>query len=355
MPHSSSQGRPLEAKPTIAIIGAGASGIIAMAKTLQESGVEATLFETSSQVGGVWNYRPSSQKRENELCNAFLGKEQTDAWMVDGNVPNAIYDSLHTNLPHPLMAYRDFPYPASLLRTEAGGEVLFPSHDKISQYLALAAKHYNVQARLSTSVLGAEKPAGSSTWTLTIYDQGTKSIATQAFDHVWVANGHYTKRHIPEIAGMAAFPFPIVHSQQYKSPTQAGVVGKRILVIGSSWSGRDLVRETSKHASYVYWSCRAPDQVSPPGTAVAKKIKIVPVVQEFRSDGSVVLADGSVIQVSCVLLATGYLYDFPFLKNQAQYLEQGGKSVRGLSFLQFWRDDPTLCFLGLPRNVISGE
>ena len=71
---------------SVAIIGAGASGLV-FASTLLKDSFNVTVYEKKDEVGGVWNYCPGS---------------------------SAMYSSLRTNLPKEIMAFHpQSPFPAS--------------------------------------------------------------------------------------------------------------------------------------------------------------------------------------------------------------------------------------------------
>jgi dimethylaniline monooxygenase (N-oxide forming) len=48
-------------KPTVVVIGLGASGLVTM-KNLAEEGFDVTGFERSGSIGGVWSYEDTTTK-----------------------------------------------------------------------------------------------------------------------------------------------------------------------------------------------------------------------------------------------------------------------------------------------------
>src|SRR3954469_10266382 len=124
--------------PTVALIGAGSSGIAA-AKALHERGVPFDCFEASDRVGGNW---------------------------VFGNVNgmSSAYRSLHINTSRDRMEYSDFPMPKSYPD--------FPHHSQIAEYFNAYVDHFGFRdkIRFETGVERAERDARTGTWTLTLED-----------------------------------------------------------------------------------------------------------------------------------------------------------------------------------------
>ena len=94
--------------PSVALIGAGSSGIAA-AKALHERGVPFDCFEASDRVGGNW---------------VFGNK----------NGMSSAYSSLHNNTSRDRMEYADFPMPKSLPD--------FPHHLQIAKYFNDYVDHF---------------------------------------------------------------------------------------------------------------------------------------------------------------------------------------------------------------------
>jgi hypothetical protein len=75
-------------------------------------------------------------------------------------------------------------------------------------------------------------------------------------------------------------------------------------------------------------------------------------VTEYRSDGTIVFADGSILQVDKVIYCTGYKPSYPFWDEAAngRPLYDHGADVLINSYQHTFIDDfPTIGFVGLPR------
>jgi aliphatic glucosinolate S-oxygenase len=130
----------------------------------------------------------------------------------------------------------------------------------------------------------------------------------------------------------------------------------RVLVVGSSYSGQDITRELSLVANHVFLSCTNPTTVQLQQATNKEVVTILPQIHQFNQDGSVLMIDGSLIQVSHVIFATGYNYAFPFLlkpnyENQSELITDGNQ-VFDLYLHMYYRHDPSLVFIGLPRQVV---
>lgn len=90
---------------------------------------------------------------------------------------------------------------------------------------------------------------GQTLWTVTYKDLESKVETTKTFDAVVLCNGHYTVGHIPHIPGIESFHGGCIHSHQYRMPEV--YAGKKVCILGASWSGIDIAMEVSQYADKV--------------------------------------------------------------------------------------------------------
>ena len=341
-----------------------ASKLKQLCKEGQETTTTFTVFEATSHLGGVWKYK---EQVEESVRGCKLGVGSP--WIIEGDaLPKAIYSSLKTNLPHILMQFRDVPFDlldhvveqkeqladsACQVNCKRSGQRsdVFVAHADVLDYLCECAEKWDItrNIKFNTSVVNVEK-LESGKWSMELCNQRESKLYKEEFDYVLVANGHFTDTYSPlPIEGLKDFPHPINHSQSYRHPQC--VSGNVVLVVGTSWSGQDLVREMSHYACKVYWSSRSGTVQTIPKTANHKRIEVVGEIAKFNNDGSVKTRDGYEFNVAQVFFATGYLYSFPFL--QQSFFPQSKDHVPNLEMQMFLKSDPTLMFLGLPRNVSS--
>ncbi|KAL0080091.1 hypothetical protein J3Q64DRAFT_1752643 [Phycomyces blakesleeanus] len=346
----------------VAIIGAGPGGLAAAKALRDENAFEnITVFERNNQVGGTWIYSPN--------VNASPAIPSVNALEVDppGQQKNdhvqgsAIYSHLNTNLPTPVMGYRDFPFPKNT--------PLFPSHEHVLKYIQSFADKNQLKPmiRFSTSVVQAEYLQEQKVWRLSLSEQSQGSSLrkeyTEYFDALVVANGHYSVPYIPDIEGLKEVAassiknnIKIQHSRDYREPNE--FKDKTILVIGGGPSALDIVRESSATAKKIYHAVRTENKLS--ARALENQApnchRVTPpkrFIAETGGRSKVECVDGKLLEdIDVVVFATGYLYSFPFLPFEKNNLIIDGQKVLHLYRFLFYIPNPTLAFIGLPIKVV---
>ncbi|ORY61920.1 hypothetical protein BCR35DRAFT_309005 [Leucosporidium creatinivorum] len=371
----------------VAIIGGGASGLVALEEAL-EKGLDAQLYEAREEVGGAWllseNPGPCLTTFDSDGL-AMLKAPDEDS---DGPPPpTPMYPSLKTNVPSTLMEYRSRPFPPTV--------PLFPGPAAIAAYVKDGARSLEHHISLSTRVTRLR-------WT-TKEDGGeqrkwfieTKSTSTPddpptvaQFDFVIVANGHYSKPWIPLIEGLPTWSGEILHSRWYRSAE--AFKDKTVLVLGNGASGYDATRECavsiherrladpSAELPKIYQSARSPSALGipfddPSAPDWAREITVFPPIA--KTEGKrITFVDGRTLEdVDVILFATGYLFSFPFVDTsdapfnkypltkqpplptgeQPNTPSEGGLRVRHLDSRDtFYHPDPTLALICLPYLVI---
>lgn len=303
----------------VAVIGAGAAGLVAARECLRQ-GMDVQVFETADQVGGIWRYTP-------EVEDDLLGQNPKRP------LHGSLYKSLRTNLPAKLMAFRDFPF-------EVGaGESQFVSHERVKSYLENFAGHFDLYpvVRFSTTVESVI-PLNADRWLVRTFD-GREGV----FDAVMVCNGHYAKPRVPKIEGMKHFGGLLMHSHNYRTPES--FEGKRVALFGAAASALDISLEISQVADQVYWCAEEHADID-----VGNEILRCSAPGKFEKQ-SLLLKDGSAVrQLDAFVYATGYHYAFPFL-------EDGIINVVDNWVHPLYRElippaHPTIAFLGLAYAVI---
>jgi len=204
--------------PTVAIIGAGSSGIAA-AKALHERGLEFDCFEASDRVGGNW---------------VFDNK----------NGMSAAYRDLHINTSRDRMQFSDFPMPRSLPD--------FPHHTQIAQYFDDYVDHFGFRDRIrfETAVAHAQQREDG-TWRVTDGDGRTRE-----YDMLVVANGHHWDKRWPEpsFPGSETFEGTQLHAHDYRD--NAFLTAKDVVVLGMGNSAMDIAVESSYVARTTHLAAR---------------------------------------------------------------------------------------------------
>ncbi len=183
---------------SVAIIGAGMSGILA-AHRLNQAGVPFVILEKNSEVGGTW------------WDNTYPGCR------VD--TPNHLYSYSFAQKP-------DWP-------------LFFSPQDVLLDYFRTCAKEFGVydHIRFNTEVLSADFDESSCTWELQVRTEaGTESVAVNA---VVSAVGQLNQPKLPQIKGRDSFAGASFHSARWNHSVD--LAGKRVAVIGTGASALQFV------------------------------------------------------------------------------------------------------------------
>lgn len=351
---------------SVGIIGAGAGGLSA-ARYLLEAGHDVELFEAGSYVGGLW-----VSDNDNGLSVA--------------------YDSLHINSEPLTTAFEGYPFPP--------GTPLFPSHRQVAAYLNAFADDFDIRRRIRfRSRVVSVAPIGDR-WRIELSDGSSRQ-----FDAVVVASGHQGVPAHPEWAD--DFEGEYLHSNSYRTPQ--AFESKRVLVLGVGNSGLDIASDLVPYASETISAARSPVLIMPrmilgvPSARIIAKVArpwipwlvqrtalcaisrvfsgsmeqwgfktpktrthpassptymsyvsyqriVVKPGVEKVSGKTVHFVDGTSAEVDCVIAATGYHIDLPFLA-------EGLAPVTGRRLDAYRRivhpDHPGLYFVGF-FNVSGG-
>ncbi|MBY8875765.1 NAD(P)-binding domain-containing protein [Micromonospora sp. PLK6-60] len=204
------------ARPTAAVIGAGAAGL-ATCKALADAGVDAVCFESGDTVGGLWVY---------------------------GSAGSPAYRTLHLNTSKGRTEFADHPMPAHWPD--------YPDHERVAGWLADYADRFGLRAavRLRHTVEHVA-PTGDGRWT--VRATGPDGPVEVATDAVVVANGHNRVPKPPaDVPGRCAAEQ--LHSHAYRGPEQ--LAGRRVLVVGGGNSAMDIAVDSSYAASRTLLSLR---------------------------------------------------------------------------------------------------
>ncbi|KAK2855755.1 hypothetical protein FQN49_004874 [Arthroderma sp. PD_2] len=346
----------------VAIIGAGACGLVAAKYLLAEQCFEQIeVFEQRSSVGGVWNLTPAEDKDQTvttvpaEDPNVPLDEPFWHARIPQASKKEAIflsplYDGLETNIPQGLMRFSDLSFPDKTR--------LFPKSETVLEYLerySLDVKHL-IQFEVQVVNLKPEdKSIG--TWAVTRKDLVSGALQTDVYDAVVIANGHYNTPNLPSVPGIIAwkeaYPRGIIHSKQYFDPTP--YKNKKVVVVGNSASGLDIGSQVNKVCQQPLISSVRSESYFLPAAATDRKE--YPPIAEFMSpethNRAIRFSNGEIEEnVDVVLFCTGYLYSFPFLSGlDTPVITDGGRTLHVYQHL-FYIEQPTLVFPGLHQKVI---
>ena len=380
-PHSSAPHSTPPTPRSVAVIGAGAGGLVT-ARELLRRGHHVTIFERLSSPGGVWIYHNDNDDhdhdQDHDQDHGHPGSDPSDPPTSAPHPHAVVYASLRTNLPRELMGYLDFPFTPDVMGSKSVDPRRFPTHAEVRAYLDAYAERHALHRHwsLETEVLAVEPvdlhPRAERGWIVDVRHGGGSDDVTSAtpttstsasatsrrrkgppsaassryhFDALAICNGHFTTPRYPPEVDHSAFPGLVQHSRTYRTPDPYR--GRHVLVVGAASSGEDIARELAgagvrvTHSAHS-WQIPAAVSTSSDSTAAASESDAteshaaaggsgtVPdlisldltrcaMVERLDAEGTAWLSDGTrVAGVDVVLYCTGYHYDFPFLTPAAR-------------------------------------
>ena len=213
----------------VAIIGSGLSGLVTL-KTALENGYTAKIFGRESTCGGLWKYQSPSEE-----CPGYLKPQTND------NFVHPLNKSTVTNTAAFSTYFSDFH-----LEKSRG----FLAHEEVLDYLTSYADHFKLHAYIQydSNVIRLDKH--NCQWQVTYQRNG--QTLRENFKRVFVATGLFRYPRIPVFRNSDLFQGIFIHSSQVRDE-KALFSGKRVLVIGGSFSGGELAYYALKaNASHVF-------------------------------------------------------------------------------------------------------
>ncbi|XP_055924494.1 flavin-containing monooxygenase 5-like [Argiope bruennichi] len=213
-------------KKTVAVIGAGSSGISAI-KVCKEEGIDVVCYEKTNRIGGLWNY---------------AGGQNEGATVMKSTVINSHKE---------MSAFSDFPPPSH-----------FPNYmhnSQVQQYFLMYAENFELlpHIRYNHDVVCVSKSSDyeeTGRWKVVFKILPDEKEFEQIFDGVMLCNGHHACPRMPQFPGQSDFLGPVIHSQSLKVPDDFKDLN--VLVVGIGNSGVDAAVELSNVAKQVYLSTR---------------------------------------------------------------------------------------------------
>eukprot|EP00049_Salpingoeca_infusionum_P022209 m.5555 g.5555 ORF g.5555 m.5555 type:complete len:478 (-) comp5051_c0_seq1:192-1625(-) len=307
----------------IAVIGAGAAGLIA-ARWLKTRFAQVTVYEQASSIGGTWLYSPE-----------------------EGH--SSMYQNLRTNLPAVVMGVREHPF-----LEDKASPTSYVSRQRVLEYLEQYVKHHHLLPLIQFGCTVEVQRGGDCKGWRVVSVQDSANSGTNAssssihvdeqFDGVVVCNGHYTTPIIPHLEGIERFRGMVLHSHSYRTPD--AFFGQRVVVLGAGQSGLDISQELHELGIDVVLSRfgGAPD--APYGT-----VPCASHVEGVGESGQLVCEDGTELACDTLLYCTGYAFTFPLGDGIVQ-VSENGRVVDDLYHQLLSIENPTLALLGLPTKVI---
>ena len=311
----------------VAIIGAGPCGLAQLHafEEARKQGVQTPdleCFEKQANWGGLWNYTWRTGLDE-------FGEP----------VHGSMYRYLWSNAPKELLEFADYSF------DEHFGQAMpsFPPREVLFDYIAGRAEKNDIRRfiQFNTAVRWVDYDSESRRYLVTVEELNTGNSRTEEFDYVIVGTGHFSIPNVPEYPGFDRFPGRILHSHDFRDAQE--FTGKRLLVMGSSYSAEDIALQCRKYGS---GPITISYRTNPMSFHWPSGVEEVP--QLTRMDGTTAhFTDGSTREIDAIILCTGYQHSFPFMADRIKLTTRNRLYTDNLYKGVFWLDDPNVMYLGM--------
>ena len=176
-----------------------------------------------------------------------------------------------------------------------------------------------------------------------------KVLPAERFDYVIVATGHYSTPNIPFFTGIDRFQGRVIHSHSFRNASH--FKGKRVLVIGSSYSAEDIALQCLKYGAENIICCW---RTRPMGFKWPPRITEKPMLTLIE-ESTVHFKDGSTAEVDDIILCTGYHYFFPFLEDRLRLKSRNVWYPEGLYKSILWTrgGNNKVLYIGILNQIYS--
>jgi len=311
---------------SVAIIGAGPSGLAALRafESARLKGAEIpdlVCFERQSNWGGLWNY---------------TWRTGTDEFGEP--VHGSMYRYLWSNGPKECLEFADYTFEEHFGRAIPS----YPPRAVLHDYIAGRVKRSGVRKymRFNTSVQAVAFSKATGKFSITTKDLVNDTLATQEFDYVINATGHFSTPNIPAFEGMNKFPGRIMHSHDFRDAVE--FAGKELLIVGASYSAEDIGIQCYKYgAKSITFSYRT----RPMGFNWPENFTERPLLTKLVGK-TAHFADGSTKDVDAIVLCTGFLHHYPYLPDELRLKSNNRLFPLGLYKGIVWQHCPQFMYIG---------
>ena len=202
----------------VCVIGAGASGLVAMKELLDEGHV-VSCYEKADRQGGLFNYGPTH---------------------------GGVYDSTRLTISNNFMAFSSFP-PRDYETPR------YWRHTEYFEYLRQFAEEFHLLPRISfnSEVVAVRRDDKK---VLVEIQSAPGKVIERSFDAIAICVGAHQLPRIPEFPGRDTFKGSVDHTYNYKNSKPYR--GKNVLCIGAGETASDVVHEIAAVANSCTLSLR---------------------------------------------------------------------------------------------------
>ncbi len=324
----------------VAVIGAGPSGL-AQLRAFQSAKVggaevpEIVCYEKQDDWGGLWNYTWRTGLDE-------YGEP----------VHCSMYRYLWSNGPKEGLEFADYSFEEHFGKQIAS----YPPREVLFDYIEGRVKRAGVRdsIRFRTPVRRVDFDDSTGLFAVTAHDLSNDEEATESFDHVVVASGHFSTPNVPHFDGLDRFNGRVLHAHDFRDAVE--FKDKDILIIGTSYSAEDIGSQCWKYGCK---SVTVSHRTAAMGYDWPDNWKEVPLLQKVVGN-TCTFKDGSTADVDAIILCTGYLHHFPFMAPELCLKTANRLATADLYKGVVWVDNPRLFYLGMQDqwytfNMFDGQ
>lgn len=311
----------------IAIIGAGPSGLAQLrafqsAKNKGTEIPEIVCFEKQSDWGGLWNYS---------------WRTGTDEYGEP--IHNSMYRYLWSNGPKEGLEFADYTFEEHFGKNIAS----YPPRAVLFDYIKGRVEKAGVRdlIRFRTPVRRVEYSEEGGNFRVVAEDLVKGTETDETFDHVIVANGHFSTPNVPEFEGFETFNGRILHAHDFRDARE--FIDQDILIIGTSYSAEDIGSQCWKYGCK---SVTVSHRTAPIGFDWPDNWEEVPLLSKVEKKIAT-FKDGSSKKIDSIILCTGYLHHFPFLEESLRLKTANRLATADLYKGVVWAYNPKLFYLGM--------
>ncbi len=314
-------------KKRIAVIGAGPSGL-AQLRAFQsaaqngEAIPEVVCFEKQDNWGGLWHYSWRTGLDEH-------GEP----------VHGSMYRYLWSNGPKEGLEFADYSFEEHFGKQIAS----YPPRAVLWDYIKGRVEKADVRQwiRFKTPVKLVKYDNSSEQFSVTSHNLETDQETTELFDHVIVANGHFSTPNVPQFEGFESFNGRIMHAHDFRDAVE--FKDKRVLIIGTSYSAEDIGSQCWKYGCQ---SVTVSHRTAPMGYNWPDNWNEVPLLQNVQGN-TATFKDGSTAEVDAIILCTGYRHHFPFMADDLTLSTANRLASNDLYKGVTYVHNPRLFYLGM--------
>ncbi len=311
----------------VAVIGAGPSGLAQLrafqsAAAKGESIPEVVCFEKQDNWGGLWNYTWRTGLDE-------YGEP----------VHGSMYRYLWSNGPKEGLEFADYSFEEHFGKQIAS----YPPRAVLFDYIQGRLEKADVRKwiRFRTPVRWVEEDKASGKFNVTSHDLINDTQQTEQFDHVVVANGHFSTPNVPQFEGFDSFSGRVLHAHDFRDALE--FKDKDVLIIGTSYSAEDIGSQCWKYGCK---SVTVSHRTAPMGYDWPDNWQEVPLLQKLDKD-TAHFRDGASKKVDVVILCTGYQHHFPFMSDALALRTANRLASADLYKGVVFNGNPALMYLGM--------